>query len=62
MDLKNYLQLIMLDSSTSFSISEQGDLSNDQYIIIRRNLLKVNSNTFSNLVKYKFKMFKIYTN
>jgi hypothetical protein len=38
-----------VSSSTSFSISEQGDLSNDQYIIIRRNLLKVNSNTFSNL-------------
>ena len=35
-------------SSTSFSISGQGVLSNDQYII-RKNLLKVNSNTFQNL-------------
>ena len=37
-----------VDSSTSFSISGQGVLSNDQYII-RRNLLKVNSNTFPNV-------------
>jgi hypothetical protein len=37
-----------ISSSTSFSISGQGVLSNNQYII-RRNLLKVNSNTFSNL-------------
>ena len=37
-----------VDSSTSFSVSGQGVLSNDQYII-RRNILKVNSNTFQNL-------------
>jgi hypothetical protein len=45
---EKFSTIINVDSSTSFSISGQGVLSNDQYII-RRNILKVNSNTFQNL-------------
>jgi hypothetical protein len=48
-----------VDSSTSFSISGQGVLSNDQYII-RRNLLKVNSNTFPNLANINSNVQNLY--
>lgn len=48
-----------VDSSTSFSISGQGVLSNDQYII-RRNILKINSNTFPNLANINSNVQNLY--
>ena len=48
-----------VDSSTSFSVSGQGVLSNNQYLI-RRNILKVNSNTFPNLANINSNVQNLY--
>jgi len=48
-----------VDSSTSFSVSGQGVLSNNQYLI-RRNILKVNSNTFENLANINSNVQNLY--